>query len=126
MATTNGLTDDYLKSLPKETTDFFNNFIEDSLDISFSSATNDLFVSHFEKYIEDKESARLLAGSVIYTCLLNGIELGEMYEKIRKMPLGESDAYLAMILNFNRVKTSAIGVINKPVTSEYVKRMILM
>jgi hypothetical protein len=105
------------------TTDYFNNFFKPSFDIS--QDVDGAVVSFFEKVTDGKESAKLLAGAVIYTAGVQGIDFMTLLQQFAKMPKGELNAYLTMFLNLNRVGTSYLGMSKAAPASKYIARTIL-
>jgi hypothetical protein len=105
------------------TTNYFNNFFNPSFDIS--QDIDGAIVSFFEKVTENKESAKLLAGAVIYTAGVQGLDFMLLLQQFAKMAPGELNAYLTMFLNLNRVGTSYLGMSNTVPASKYIARTIL-
>jgi hypothetical protein len=105
------------------TTNYFNNFFNPSFDIS--QDVDGAVISFFEKLTDNKESARLLAGAVIYTAGVQGIDFMALLAQFAKMPRGELNAYLTMFLNLNRVGTSYLGIGKAMPASKYIARTIL-
>lgn len=105
------------------TSNYFNNFF--TSDLRTSPEVDDAIVGFFEKITGNKDSARTLAASVLFTALSQGISPMEIIDQFRSLESGEVDSYLALFLNLNRVGTSLIGISNSPQTGKYVKRSIL-
>lgn len=101
---------------------FFNNYFQPNF--SVSQNVNDVILAQFEKVTNNKESAKILASSVIYTSMSQRIDPMTVIDKIRTMSQEESAAYLGLFLNLNRVGTSYLGLHNAPRRSKYVDRMI--
>lgn len=104
------------------TTDFFNNFFQP--DFTVSQNVDDVILGFFEKIAENKEAAKILASSVIYTSVATGIDPMETLEKFRSMDSDELNIYVTTFLNLNRTGTSFLGINNQPQISKYVQRMI--
>lgn len=79
----------------------------------------------FEAMTHDKESARLLTTSVIYTALSQNMNPMSVLADFKKVNQGELDLYLATFLNFSRVNSSLLGVLNTPGVNIFVQRSIL-
>jgi len=105
------------------TTNYFNNFFSPSFDIS--QDIDGAVVGFFEQLTDNKSSAKLLAGAVIYTAGVQGLDFMALLQQFAKMPKGELNAYLIMFLNLNRVGTSYLGMSNAKPSSKYIARTIL-
>lgn len=81
--------------------------------------------TYFEGVTNDKESARLLTTSVIYTALSQNINPMTVLADFKKINQGELDLYLATFLNFSRVNSSLLGVISTPGVNIFVQRSVL-
>jgi hypothetical protein len=81
--------------------------------------------TYFEGVTLDKESARLLTTSVIFTALSQNINPMTILADFKKLNQGELDLYLATFLNFSRVNSSLLGVIGTPGVNIFVQRSIL-
>lgn len=81
--------------------------------------------TYFEGVTNDKESARLLTTSVIYTALSQNINPMTILADFKKINQGELDLYLATFLNFSRVNSSLLGVISTPGINIFVQRSVL-
>jgi hypothetical protein len=101
---------------------FFNNFYQPSFTVSQN--IDDMVTSYFEKITDNKQSAKLMASSVIYTSLAQGVDPIETLQKFSSLSAADMSAYTAMFLNLNRVGTSYLGINNRPKTGKYVKRLI--
>jgi hypothetical protein len=104
-------------------TSYFNNFFAPLFDVS--QGVDDAIVSYFEKITASKDSARQLAGSLIYTAKAQNLDPMTVLQQFVTMPTEQLSAYLAMFLNLNRVGTSYLGISSKPVTNKYISRCIL-
>lgn len=105
-------------------TKYFNNFFVK--DINVSSNVNDTIVAFFDQYTGNQASARVLATSVVLTSLAQNINPMSTLAELKKVGTGELNNYLAMFLNLNRIGTSLLGLNNQPITSNYVKRTIMV
>jgi hypothetical protein len=105
------------------TTAFFNNFYKPEFVVS--QDVDDSIVGYFQKVSTNKDTAKSLAGAVIYTAKAQNIEPMEILQKFASLPDGQLNSYLVMFLNLNRVSTSMLGVSNAPMTNKYVSRTIL-
>jgi hypothetical protein len=106
-----------------KTTTFFNNFFGPSFAISQN--IDDSVIGFFEKITQNKESAKILASAVIYTCLSRNIDVMETLAKFSTMTEGELNSYVTMFLKLNRAGTSYLGINNYPRISKYVQRMLI-
>lgn len=110
-------------SVTNTTTDYFNNYFSE--DLFTSSNIDEAVTSYFESITGNTDTAKVLGSSVLYTALSQGINPMELIDQFRKMPPGELNAYLAMLLNLNRASTSLLGISNQPETNKYIQRAIL-
>ena len=108
---------------PPNTDSFFNNFF--NFPVEFSSNVDAAIIAFFETIVDNKESARALAGAVLYTALKQGINPMSVLDEFKKLPSGDLNTYTALFLNTERVGTSFLGLKNKPVQNKYVTRAIL-
>lgn len=106
------------------TQQFFNNyFIQPS---TVTGNQNDAVIAYFQKITNGNlQSAQILASTVIYTAMSQGMDPMSIVQQFQALPAGELNLYLAMFLNLNRVGTSLVGINNAPVTNKYVTRAIL-
>ena len=105
-------------------TKYFNNFFVK--DINVSADVNDNIVAFFDGYTGNQSSAKILATSVILTSLAQNVNPMSTLAELKKVGPGELNTYLAMFLNLNMVGTSLLGLNNQPITSNYIKRTILI
>lgn len=104
---------------------YFNNLSFPPIEV----ATN---VSHavqsfFENFTDNKRSAEILASAVIFTSSAQGINPMETLDEFINLPPGELNEYLTTFLNFNRVGTSLLGLINtQRASNQFIKRTILV
>lgn len=123
MAVSNNLTISSTKTdLNSSAKDFFNNYFQPGFTVS--QDVDNAVLSYFEKITNNKEAAKVLASSVIYTSLAQQVSPMTVMDKIRSMTLEESTTYLGLFLNLNRVGTSYLGTHSTPKVSKYVERMI--
>ena len=103
---------------------YFNNYFNATGVIS--SDQNAAVTAFFETITDgNKESAAVLASTVVYTAMAQGIDPMSIVQQFQALPKGEINLYLAMFLNLNRVGTSLVGLNNQPVQNKYVTRTIL-
>jgi len=103
---------------------YFNNYFISPGNIS--SDQNTAITSFFETVTDgNKESAAVLASTVVYTAMAQGVDPMSILEQFRNLNKGELNLYLAMFLNLNRVGTSLVGLNNQPVQNKYITRTIL-
>lgn len=83
--------------------------------------------SFFETFTDNKQSAEILASAVIFTSSAQGIDPMQTLDEFMNLPRGELNDYLVTFLNFNRVGTSVLGLINTLRSSnQFIKRAILV
>ena len=103
---------------------YFNNYFTSPGNVS--SSQNAAVTAFFETITNgNKESAAVLASTVTYTAMAQGIDPMSIVQQFQNLPKGEISLYLAMFLNLNRVGTSLVGLNNQPVQNKYVTRTIL-
>lgn len=102
---------------------FFNNFYQPNF--SVSPDIDGAVISYFEKITRNRDSAKILASSVIYTSLAQRVNPMQTLDRFKSMTAEELNAYTTMFLNLNRIGTSYLGVTNRPPISKYVLRSIL-
>jgi hypothetical protein len=107
---------------PNETDYFFSNYFTPTFTVSQN--IDDAILSFFEKITENKEAAKVLASSVIYTSLARDMDPMEVLSKFSGMSDGELSSYVAVFLNINRVGTSYLGLNGVPKVGKYVQRML--
>ena len=105
----------------EKTNTYVNNFI---LDQPISNEVDEAIIGYFEQITENKKSARLVAGALIRTSISQGLDPMVILENFTKLKRGQVNAYLNMFLNFNRVGTSYLGLLNPPEINKYVARAI--
>jgi len=103
---------------------YFNNYF--SKPTTVSSNQNDAVIAYFEKVTNgNKQSAAVLASTVIYTALAQGVDPMSIVQQFQALKAGELNLYLAMFLNLNRVGTSIVGANGQTVKNKYITRSIL-
>jgi len=103
---------------------YFNNFFITPGNVS--SDQNGAVTAFFEQITNgNKQGAAVLASTVIYTAMAQGIDPMSIVQQFQSLSKGEINLYLAMFLNLNRVGTSLVGLNNQPVQNAYVTRTIL-
>jgi hypothetical protein len=115
---------DLSKNKTSSTQTYFNNYFNGSFTVSPN--VNDAIVGFFEKVTGEKESAKVLATSIIYTAVAQNMDPMKIMDQFFKMSSGELNAYLIVFLNLNRRNTSLLGMKNIPLSNDYVKRTIMV
>lgn len=108
--------------VPNETDYFFTNYFTPAFTVSQN--VDDAVLAFFEKITDNKESAKVLASSVIYTSLARDMDPMEILSKFSSMKVEELNSYVAVFLNINRIGTSYLGINGVPKVGKYVQRMI--
>lgn len=106
-----------------KTNQFFNNYF--TPDYTISIGTNDAILSWFEQVTGDKESAQLLAQTVINTAQQNREDPMLVLDQFMKLPIGDLNNFLALYLNTSRVSTSLLGTVNTITPNKYIARTII-
>lgn len=104
------------------TDQFLNNFYKPGYTVS--SSRNDAVVAYFETINDNKEAAQILASSVVYTSMAQGIDPIVILEQIKNMSTEDRNKFLSMFLNFNRVGSSQLGIRGAKKYSSYIQRLI--
>jgi hypothetical protein len=105
-------------------TQYFNNYFTTPNTISGNQ--NDAVTAYFEQITGgNKQSAAVLASTVIFTAMAQGLNPMSIIQQFQELKPGELNLYLAMFLNLNRVGTSLVGINNNPVQNKYITRAIL-
>ena len=92
---------------------FFNNYFVAPAGIT--SDKNSAVVAFFERQTNgNKQSAAILASTVIYTAMAQGVDPMSIIQQFQALSPGELSLYLAMFLNLNRVGTSLVGINTQP------------
>lgn len=102
---------------------YYNNYFNGTLNIT--SNQNDAVNAYFQSVASNPEAAKILASTVIYTAISQGINPMSIVQQFQELPQGQLNYYLAMFLNLNRVGTSLVGINNQPVLNKYITRAIL-
>ena len=102
---------------------YFNNYYAPTFTVSPN--VDAAILSYFESVSYNREAAKALASSVIYTSKSQGVNPMQTLAEFTKLPKGELNAYLVMFLNMQRKGTSYLGITNQPITNKYVNRAIL-
>lgn len=105
------------------TNKFFSNYFIP--DYTVSIGTNDAILSWFQQVTGDKESAELLAQTVINTAQLNNEDPMQVLDQFMALPMGDLNNLLALYLNNSRVSTSLLGTVNTVVANNRVTRTVL-
>ena len=114
-----------LPSLPTDiTTDYFNNFLKPSINIS--QDVDEAILGFFESITQTKGAAKSLAGALIYTAKAQNLDPIAVLTQFAALPKGELNSYLVMFLNLNRIGTSLLGLTNAPKPSKYITRTLLV
>lgn len=103
---------------------FFTNVMQPNF--SIPPELNNTILSYFERVTGNRQSARILASTVIYTSLAQNQDPMMVFDKIRNMDKPEIVIYLNMFFNISRVGTSYLGVQNRPKVSKYLLRTLLV
>jgi len=101
---------------------FLNNFYKPGYTIS--GARNDAVIAYFESITDNKESARVLASSVVYTSIAQGVDPLVILDQLKNMAIDDRNKFLSMFLNFNRVGSSQLGVRGPRKYSSLIQRLI--
>ena len=105
-------------------TQYYNNYFTPPTTVS--SNQNDAVTAYFEQITGgNKQSAAVLASTIIFTSLAQGLDPMSIIQQFQALKPGELNLYLAMFLNLNRIGTSLVGVNNSPVQNKYITRAIL-
>lgn len=104
------------------TDQYLNNFYKNSFTIS--SGQNDAVIAYFETINQDKESAKILASSVVYTSIAQGVDPLIILEQLRMMSDDDRNKFLSMFLNFNRIGSSQLGIRTQKKYISYIQRLI--
>ena len=109
--------------LNSDASQFFNNYFQPTFTVrsDVDSAVN----AYFEKISQNKQAAKILASSVIYTSLAQRVDPMAVLDRFRGMSPEELVAYTSTFLNLNRIGTSFLGIKNQPRVNRYVARSIL-
>jgi hypothetical protein len=114
-----GINTNFVNNVPG----YFNNL--NIPQVTVSADTDDALVAFFQEYVTDPAAANNLAGTVIYTATLQGIDPVSLIPVFRQLNAGQLTAYLVAFLNLNRLGTSLLGLKSDPNVSVYVQRAIV-
>lgn len=109
--------------IDNETDFFFSNYFSPSFTVSQN--IDDAVLAFFEKITQNKESAKVLASSVIYISLARDIDPMETLSDFYSLTENQLNSYVTAFLNLNRTGTSYLGINGVPRVGKYVQRMIL-
>lgn len=93
--------------------------------LSISPDNADAVIGYFQSVTGNAATGSVLASSVMYTALNQGLDIMQLMDEFRKLNGAELNIYLTMFLNINRTGTSLLGISNSPTLSKYVSRSIL-
>jgi hypothetical protein len=110
-------------SIPNETDFFFSNYFSPAFTVSQN--IDDAVLAFFEKITQNKESAKVLASSVIYISLARDIDPMETLASFYSLNEDQLNSYVTAFLNLNRTGTSYLGINGVPRVGKYVQRMIM-
>jgi hypothetical protein len=110
-------------NIPNETDFFFSNYFSPAFTVSQN--IDDAVLAFFEKITQNKESAKVLASSVIYISLARDIDPMETLANFSSLDEGQLNSYVTAFLNLNRTGTSYLGINGVPRVGKYVQRMIM-
>jgi hypothetical protein len=108
---------------PYDPAKYFNNYYD--IPPAVSSNIDAAIIAYFQTITENKDSARALASAVIYTSAKQGVNPMETLKEFQNLPDNELNEYTAMFLNFERERTSFLGIVNRPQVNQYITRTIL-
>lgn len=106
-----------------ETDFFFSNYFSPAFTVSQN--IDDAVLAFFEKITQNKESAKVLASSVIYISLARDIDPMETLANFSSLNEDQLNSYVTAFLNLNRTGTSYLGINGVPRVGKYVQRMIM-
>jgi hypothetical protein len=111
------------ENLFNDTDFFFSNYFSPAFTVSQN--IDDAVLAFFEKITQNKESAKVLASSVIYISLARDIDPMETLANFSSLDEGQLNSYITAFLNLNRTGTSYLGINGAPRVGKYVQRMIM-
>jgi hypothetical protein len=103
-------------------TDYINNFYKPAYTVS--AEQDSAVTAFFETITGNSDSARILASSVIYTAIAQGVDPMTIVDQMKNMDEENRNRFTTMFLNFNRVGTSQLGIHARSRYNKYVQRMI--
>lgn len=101
---------------------FLNNFYKPGYTIN--SLQNDAVIAYFEGITQNKESAKILASSIVYTSVAQGVDPLVVLDQLKNMQPEDRSKFLSMFLNFNRVGSSQLGVRGPKKYAAHIQRLI--
>lgn len=104
------------------TDQYLNNYYKPGFTVS--GIQNDAVVAYFESINPNREAAKILASSIIYTSMAQGIDPLVVLDQIRNMSADDRNKFLSMFLNFNRVGSSQLGIRGPKKYVGYIERLI--
>jgi hypothetical protein len=102
---------------------YFNNVYKNRSAIS--PAISSSIISWFQEQTGSRETATLLARTLINTAESIGEDPRKILQEFTKLPSGELNSYLALFLNSGRVPTSLLGIKNQPTPTDLVSRTLI-
>ena len=114
---------DLSENLFNDTDFFFSNYFSPAFTVSQN--IDDAVLAFFEKITQNKESAKVLASSVIYISLARDIDPMETLANFSSLDEDQLNSYVTAFLNLNRTGTSYLGINGAPRVGKYVQRMIM-
>jgi hypothetical protein len=108
-------------------TDNPNKYFNNLYSVNMSTGPgNDAILAFVESYVPNKQAAKNLAASILYTAMAQEINPMKVLEDFMKVPKGQLNSYIAAFLNINRVPTSSLGIRRGTTTSPFVARSVLI
>ena len=102
---------------------YFNNVYKTTNAVS--PAISSSIISWFQEQTGSRETATLLARTLINTAESIGEDPRAILQEFTKLPQGELNAYLALFLNSGRVPTSLLGIKNQPKPTDLISRTLI-
>ena len=116
-------TPNIVESSESKTSRYFNNVYKTSNAIS--PAVSSSIISWFQDQTGSRETATLLARTLINTAESLGEDPRKILQEFTKLPRGELNAFLALFLNSGRVPTSLLGIKNQPTPTDLISRTLI-
>jgi hypothetical protein len=116
-------TPNLVESNESATSKYFNNVYKTTNAIS--PAISSSIISWFQEQTGSRETATLLARTLINTAESIGEDPRKILQEFTKLPQGELNSYLALFLNSGRVPTSLLGIKNQPVPTDLISRTLI-
>lgn len=100
------------KSGPNDASRFFNNFYESAINVSQN--VDDAVIGFFESITNDKQAARVLASTVLYTALTQGLDPMTFVDELRVLKSGKRIEHKTPIdsVQFKDTYTSYQSIVN--------------